>query len=261
MPLISSAPEFLDLDTYLAKKGLTFEAIEEPLAKARVDLLTGSLVRGHGTEESDIDGYRFVSEDGATHEVANIVHNGVRIDIENIPVAEIEHGLARLAEFDPLDPSQNALGIKLGKTWALRPLVDVMGRIAEGRILPASQHADLPARIRASHLRHVATAIRWMDAENRYEDALGFLKMGAFLSCHMSTIDCLCHALLALLNRDGIFCDRTKWAIPFAHRLPEELVPDLERMILPKTLDRAHLRWALRQNDRMLNAAKETAAA
>ncbi|WP_299555959.1 hypothetical protein [uncultured Tateyamaria sp.] len=39
-------------------------------------------------------------------------------------------------------------------------------------------------------------------------------------------------------------------------RLPPEQRPDLERIILPPKLERKHLIWALRQNDKLLNAAK-----
>lgn len=260
MPLTSSTDNYLDLDRYLALKGRTLADIEPVLRDAQVDFLAGSLVRGHGTEESDIDGFRLVPGDDAGDGVSNIIHEGIRIDIENIPLVEIEHGLERLALFDANDPSVDIPGLKLTRNWPVRRFVEVMGRIAEGRILDGSAHAGLPARIAASNLRYLASAIMWMDAENRYEDALGFLKMDAHLSCHLSTIDCLCHALLALLNRQGIFCDRVKWALTLAHRLPEGLVPDLERMILPPKLDRAHLRWALRQNDRLLCAAKEPVA-
>lgn len=251
----SSAPTWLDLPEFLARKGVDLSMIMQAMSEENVDFLGGSLIRGHGTEESDLDG--FVVLDGTEETpVKNLIVEGVRIDIEYLTLEELEFALDRLKAYDPDDPDSNGASLGMNLKRPLRQLIDMMGRIAEGMPSPTTVHAQMPRRISESAFGQVASSVYWMDAENRYEDALGFLKAGDLLACHLSVIDCTAYAILALLNRQGVFCDRVKWVFHYVDRLPNELRPDFERIILPPQLDRRHLTWALRQSDKLLIAAK-----
>lgn len=254
--ILSNTPTYLDLPAFLARKGVDLNDIMQAMAREKVDFLGGSLVRGHGTEESDLDGFVVLDGDQEAPTVKNLIVSGVRIDIEYLTLTELEFALERLTLYDPDDPNESGATLGINLQRPLRRLIDMLGRIAEGECSEATRHTDIPVRIRKSNFGLVASSVYWMDAENRYEDALGFLKAGDSLACHLSLVDCAAYALLALLNKRGIYCDRVKWVFRFVDQLPPEYRPDLERLILPKQLDRAHLNWALRQNDKLLNAAK-----
>ena len=252
---LSDAPNWLDLPGFLARKGVEMSEIMQAMSEENVDFLGGSLVRGHGTEESDLDGI-VVLKGTDEPAVRNIIVKGVRIDIEYLTLEELTFALNRLKSYDPEDPDSSGASLGMNLKRPLRRLIDMMGRIAEGMPSPTTSHGQLPQLIQESNFGFVASSVYWMDAENRYEDALGFLKAGDLMACHLSVVDCTAYAILALLNRHGVYCDRVKWVFHYADRLPQELRPDFKRLILPPQLDRRHLTWALRQDDKLLNAAK-----
>lgn len=172
-------------EDYLKESGL-WDACEGAL-------ISGSLADGAGHPASDLDIYLFVEEEIEDATPYPRI-NGLRLDVEQIPIAEFEKFAARYSTFWATSTDRDQVHLRLDQ---LKLLV----RVFLGQVLKDSPTVSrIRGKIDARALRQVIMT-RWMlHTGSLVEDTYGALAMGDLLTAHLASsiaLDTMCDALLA----------------------------------------------------------------
>lgn len=210
--------KYLDLSQFLIKKNVSETLFLKNIKERLSDnwFLTGSILNGHGTLTSDIDINVITLSPTVGQEISNIFESGIRLDIERIFIGTIIDFSCYLSDYKVTDSnsdffSRDIDGIKLLE------LAQFTGRCLNTNFhnITGKKVANTISLLRKNKKNEAwLSSYYQMLAFSHIEDTVGFVTSEDYCAAYISSIEAMNYAFLAILNRNGIFCDRVKW-VPF----------------------------------------------
>lgn len=207
MQITCEKPEYVSLNEFLKNKNLEFDSLTAISKELNVDVISGSLVFGHGTNTSDIDLFRFTDEFVASTD--NYIQANIRFDVESISKNTIKNTIDLMQSIDPLT-NAGAQSYFDNKEILSEDIFEIITRTLRGIPISESGH-ELVTMCKQSNVSKFLGMNYRMIAENCLEDAVGLYHCNDNFSCHLQVNQSLIFALMSLLNINSIYCDRPKW--------------------------------------------------
>jgi len=250
-----SIQKYLNLDEYLLEKDISLSDVVNFLAKNGAKYISGSLVSGHGTIMSDIDAYGIL-DNISDIETVNHIYKNIRIDIGYISTTKVEDIIADINRIGLNYELMNVKNVGKSAGWSSTQVVEVFSRLVNSTFLADNLSSNIIDELNLDKYAMFASAHYWMFAENSLEDVIGFIKSEDLVACQLRLTHLTCFAIMSLLNKKKLFCDRSKWIPYYLNTNQIDLPFSFEEILIPSELSVSVLKSNMRKVDQLLGIIK-----